>query len=135
MRNAQNSRTYRARPWPASLKPLCGQPNIVKLHAAAGLAGLQPANQSPAAPEPSGRARERGTPTSRATIPAVPLLISSRLPCHADSIAGRDRVAVSASRRGFRASSRIYYILLGISFVLPTSKKICQVKKNLFPIV
>ena len=30
-----------------------------------------------------------------------------------------------------RASPRVYHILLGISCVLPTSKKICQVKKEL----
>ena len=37
--------------------------------------------------------------------------------------------------RPLRASPRVCHILLGISCVLPTSKKICQVKKTLPPTV
>ena len=53
--------------------------------------------------------------------------------------AGTDWPTIIGYRRKWKkifwASPTICHILFGISYVLPTSKKICQVKKNSSPIV
>jgi hypothetical protein len=63
-------------------------------------------SESKSAPERSGLARKGEPPTSRATIPTVLHLISSRFPCLADSTAGRSRCSgVPQPRCCFRITS------------------------------
>ena len=62
--------------------------------------------------------------------------VASRVAIHkVDNVKSIIEAVYVITCKAIRASPKVCHILLGISYVLPTSKKICQVKKNLSPTI